>query len=157
MSKLIERVDGEGWIYILMTPSDYNRVKIGMTKRNPLLRLRDLKTGDPYLALQAAYFIPTNFGLRLLDIENLIHVQLEHLRIHFLDDEDQVKKPSEWFTMDCRDSVRIVNNAINAGGYKITNDTSGLNVLEDYTAIQYFEADLIYDPCPFALSFNNYS
>ncbi|MGI9273763.1 MAG: GIY-YIG nuclease family protein [Endozoicomonas sp.] len=157
MSKLIERPDGDRWIYILMTPSDYNRVKIGMTKKNPLLRLRDLKTGDPYLALQAAYFIPANFGLCLRDIENLIHTQLEHLRIYFLDDEDQVKKPSEWFTMDCRNSVHIFNNAIHSGGYNVTNDTSGQRALGNNTAIQYFESDLIYDPCPLALSLNNYS
>ncbi|GAB1620990.1 hypothetical protein AAOGI_10400 [Agarivorans albus] len=156
MRKLIERSDGLGWIYILMTPSDYNRVKIGMTKKNPLLRLRDLKTGDPYLALQAAYFIPTNFGLCLRNVEYLIHTQLEYSRIHFLDDEDQVNKPSEWFSIYFKNSVNIVNNAITSQGYGITNDTSGLNVLGDKIAIQYFESDLIYAPCHLTLSLKNF-
>lgn len=154
MRKLIEMPE-QGWLYIMMTPSDYSRIKIGMTKNNPLLRLRDLKTGDPYLALQAAYFIPINFGMYLRDAESLIHNYFCNLRIHFLDDEDQINKPSEWFKMDCRDSVSNVDNVFKNHGFNITDDTSNPFIIGSRTAIKYYEPDLIFAPCDLTMSFNN--
>ncbi|EJG0884883.1 GIY-YIG nuclease family protein [Vibrio parahaemolyticus] len=147
MSRLIEMSYGEGWIYVLMTPSDYNRVKIGKTINNPLLRLRNLKTGDPYLSLQVAYFIPPHFGLNLKGVEDLIHNALAQSRIPFLDDEDQLYKRSEWFQMDCREAESVVDNVLRHHNFQITNDKLRLDTVKHYTAIKYYDHELRYEPC----------
>lgn len=78
------------WIYVMWTPSDPNRFKIGRTRNNPLNRAKQLRTGDPYLALAAAYFVPAAYGL-LSKIEMAVHRELQG-RIAFEDGS-----PSEWF------------------------------------------------------------
>jgi hypothetical protein len=80
-----------GWIYVLGTSADYQRFKIGKSK-NPLKRFKSLRTADPYLAIEAAYFIPTSRG-RLSAVETAIHHRFPG-RIHFHDDEEL----GEWFT-----------------------------------------------------------
>lgn len=47
-------MDG-GWIYVLMTASDYSRYKVGFTKHDPMLRLRQLRTGDPKIGFEVAF------------------------------------------------------------------------------------------------------
>lgn len=136
-----------GWIYVLMTSSDINRVKIGKTINNPLLRLRDLKTGDPNLTLEVAYFIPPNFGLNLKEVEELIHNDLANLRIFFLDDEDQKNKPSEWFRLYCKKAEETVDNAFSYHGFKITRDQLCLGSVKPNTAIKYKYEELRHEPC----------
>lgn len=82
---------GGGWIYVLMTSSDYNRFKVGRTVGNPLLRLRNLRTGDPKLDLQAAYFLPRKYG-QLSRIEWSLQKEFG-TPINFHDEGE-----SEWFT-----------------------------------------------------------
>ncbi len=155
---LIQMEPGGGWIYVLMTPNDYNRVKVGMTKNNPLLRLRELRTGDPSLSLLVAYYIPPGTGLSLRDIESLIHKDFEHVRIHFINDEDQIRKPSEWFKIDCNDAEYYVDGVFKLNGYTVTEDKSLLlsKPVSDPDVgrfvIKYYESDLGYDPCEFASS-----
>ncbi|OAS90030.1 hypothetical protein A6I77_23295 [Achromobacter xylosoxidans] len=79
-----------GWIYVLGTTADYQRFKIGKST-NPLKRFKDLRTADPYLAIEAAYFVPTSKG-RLSAVETAIHRQFPE-RIRFHDDEE-----GEWFS-----------------------------------------------------------
>ncbi len=79
-----------GWIYVVMTSSDYNRFKIGRTRNNPLARLKTLRTGDPYVAVEAAYFVPASRE-RLSKLEAAIHREFGG-RIRFHDES-----LSEWF------------------------------------------------------------
>lgn len=80
-----------GWIYVMMTSTDYNRFKVGRTKGNPLDRAKTLRTGDPGVGLLAAYFVPASLG-KLSQLEAAIHRQLEQ-RIAFHDEAN-----SEWFS-----------------------------------------------------------
>ncbi|WP_413522522.1 GIY-YIG nuclease family protein [Photobacterium phosphoreum] len=152
MSTLIEMPPEGGWIYILMTSSDYTRVKIGMTINNPLLRLRDLKTGDPYLSLHVAYYIPSNLGLCLRNIEYLIHNHFNNIRIHFLDDEDQINKPSEWFNMNYGYAESCVDDVFKLEGYKITHANWCMNQAVEKAVIKHYDHELRYESCSFTLS-----
>lgn len=79
-----------GWIYVMMTSSDYNRFKVGRTNGNPLDRAKKLRTGDPGIALLAAYFVPASHE-NLPQIEAAIHHEFGG-RISFHDEGI-----SEWF------------------------------------------------------------
>ena len=79
-----------GWIYVLMTSSDYNRFKVGRTIGNPLDRAKRLRTGDPGIALEAAYFVPNSHG-KLSQMEAAVHREFPG-RITFHDETI-----SEWF------------------------------------------------------------
>ncbi|MEQ4693278.1 GIY-YIG nuclease family protein [Providencia manganoxydans] len=93
-------MDG-GWIYVFMSGTDNNRFKVGKTINNPFIRLNQLRTGDPTLDFQVAYFIPSSLNWDLSKLENHIHKELEAGigRINFYNDQ-----PSEWFRADCRDA-----------------------------------------------------
>lgn len=80
-----------GWIYVMMTSSDYNRFKVGRTTGNPLGRFRALRTSDPTLGFVVAFFVPRTFA-RLSQVEAALHAEFEN-RIPFPDDEGV----SEWF------------------------------------------------------------
>lgn len=80
-----------GWIYVLMSSADYDRFKVGRTSDNPLVRFKTLRTGDPSLGLETAYFIPTRTE-KLSIVEAEIHSRLADDRIAFHDEAD-----SEWF------------------------------------------------------------
>lgn len=82
---------GGGWIYVMLSSSDYNRFKLGKTTLNPVSRWKGLRTGDPTLGFLAAYFVPDSVG-PLSAIETDIHNRLEG-RISFFDESK-----SEWFT-----------------------------------------------------------
>ncbi len=90
-----------GWIYVFMSASDYDRFKVGMTINNPLKRLNQLRTGDPTLDFQVAYFIPSALNWNLSELENHIHKELQagSGRINFFNET-----PSEWFLGDCRNA-----------------------------------------------------
>jgi DNA mismatch repair enzyme (predicted ATPase) len=82
---------GGGWIYVMMSSSDYNRFKVGKTTLNPVDRWKGLRTADPTLGFLAAYFVPDSVG-PLSTIEADMHSRLEG-RIRFFDESK-----SEWFT-----------------------------------------------------------
>ena len=116
MSNMFNTVPGSavfgGWLYLMMTQSDGNRVKIGKTKNNPVERLATLRCGDPYLAMIGAFFVPGSFG-DIRHIERWVHDWFEGNRIRFtehirssgnipahrLDNRDLIAY-SEWFRMD---------------------------------------------------------
>lgn len=83
-----------GWVYVLETPSDYNRFKVGRTKRNPILRLRGLRTADPYLSLHVGFYIPPSLPGKLSRWEKHAHNFFEASRIGFIDESGE---ESEWF------------------------------------------------------------
>ncbi|VTU44177.1 GIY-YIG nuclease family protein [Variovorax sp. RA8] len=113
-----------GWIYILMTRSDGNRVKIGKTKNNPIERLAKLRCGDPYLAMIGSFFVPESMG-EIKHIEQWVHDWFEGSRIrfaehirpygnmpaHWLDDGDLIAY-SEWFKMDVLDASGYLQQAL---------------------------------------------
>ncbi|WP_369631193.1 MULTISPECIES: GIY-YIG nuclease family protein [unclassified Variovorax] len=118
------RAERGGWIYILMTGSDGNRVKIGKTKNNPIERLAKLRCGDPYLAMIGSFFIPESMG-EIKHIEKWVHDRFEGWRIrfaehirpygnvpaHWLDDGDLIAY-SEWFRMDLFDAPTYLQQAL---------------------------------------------
>ncbi|MDE9586054.1 GIY-YIG nuclease family protein [Citrobacter braakii] len=59
-----------------MTASDYGRYKVGFTKRNPMLRLKQLRTGDPKIGFEVAFFIPDSLGIKLSALEAMLHEEL---------------------------------------------------------------------------------
>lgn len=78
------------WIYILMTTDNNNRCKIG-SSRVPSKRHINLRTGDPYLLISVAYYIPDCIG-KISKIETAIHDYFESHRI-----ENHDGNNSEWF------------------------------------------------------------
>lgn len=113
-----------GWIYILMTRSDGNRVKIGKTKNNPIERLAKLRCGDPYLAMIGAFFIPESMG-QIKHIEKWVHDWFEGNRIRFAEhirpygnvpahrlDDSELIAYSEWFTMDVLEASGYLQQAL---------------------------------------------
>lgn len=98
--QFLNKEDGS-WIYVLMSGTDINRFKVGKTIQHPVKRLKDLRTGDPTLALQVAYFVPASLNIKLGTLESAIHQQLtaDSRRIFFYDDAE-----SEWFHGDARDA-----------------------------------------------------
>lgn len=98
--RFINKTEG-GWIYVLMSGTDINRFKVGKTINHPVERLKQLRTGDPTLALQVAYFVPALVGFQLRSLENAIHQQLAAAvgRISCYDDTI-----SEWFHGDARNA-----------------------------------------------------
>lgn len=136
---------GLGWIYIMMTTCDYGRVKIGLSVNNPIKRLSNLKTADPFLVMHAAYFIPTNVaGFSLRDIEKKLHESFKDFRIFFFDDEDEVNVPSEWFFINAYGSDEIIDKAFNSIGFRVfqcgpRDDNPSSAVYKHYAE------DLVYD------------
>jgi hypothetical protein len=103
-----------GWIYVFMTSTDYFRYKIGLTKNNPMLRLNQLKTGDPLIGFEVAYFIPDSLG-QLSTIENMIHEQLG-ARIEF-----HSGGLSEWFRGEPRDVWVKLDIIFESLGFEVTD------------------------------------
>ncbi len=83
-----------GWIYILISSSDYTRCKIGKSENNPLIRYKNLRTADPTLALKVAYYIPERFG-PISGYEAAIHSAFHCVRMETHDDTT-----SEWFRIE---------------------------------------------------------
>lgn len=113
-----------GWIYLLMTQSDGDRVKIGKTKNNPIDRLATLRCGDPYLSMIGAFFIPETMG-KINDIEKWIHDWFEGCRIRFFEhlrssggipayrlDDRELIGYSEWFRVDVLEASDKVHHAL---------------------------------------------
>ncbi|MDX7710740.1 GIY-YIG nuclease family protein [Aeromonas caviae] len=103
-----------GWIYVLMTSSDYNRYKVGLTKNNPMLRMNQLKTGDPLIGLDVAYFIPNTLG-KLSKVEAALHAHLgDPIEFHS-------GEASEWFFGDPQDAWRVLDTIFKLLGYEVTD------------------------------------
>ncbi|MDW7788765.1 GIY-YIG nuclease family protein [Morganella morganii] len=103
------------WIYVIMTGDNINRYKVGRTKNNPMLRVNQLRTGDPYLALQLAYFIPSSLTTKTSILEAAIHKQLES-PISFYGE-----KKSEWFNGDARDVWNEIDFIFESLGCEVTD------------------------------------
>lgn len=127
-----EVLDG-AWIYVMMTSSDYNRFKVGRTRDNPLNRVRHLRTGDPYLALEAAYFVPTAHG-HLSRIESAIHGELTG-RIAFYDGS-----PSEWFRGTAVSACEWIESTFEGWWEPI----SGAHRIGTGTVVKAYEEDLLF-------------
>lgn len=138
--------EGLGWIYILMTSSDYNRIKIGLSIRNPMKRLGQLKTGDPNCVLYAAYFIPRyRQGLSLQSIEKYIHDYFSAHRVSFVEDEDDTKRKSEWFNIDSDRCDFVVDEAFKELGFRIKR--GGLKPRDrGFIAYKFYDSELYSDP-----------
>lgn len=78
----------------MCTTSDPFRSKIGMTTGSPLRRLKQLRCGDPYLALYAAFLIPKWYG-DIFEVEANIHYNFSGHRITF----SHTNEVSEWFSL----------------------------------------------------------
>lgn len=108
-------LDEGNWIYVFMTSENINRYKVGLTRNNPLFRVNQLKTGDPYLALQLAYFIPPSLNLDISSIEAAIHQQLES-QINFHNGQK-----SEWFMGDARGAWIMIDQIFLLLGHPVTD------------------------------------
>lgn len=108
------KVDG-GWIYVLMTASDYNRYKVGLTIDNPLLRYKKLRTGDPTLGFEVAYYIPNSLGISLSSLENALHKELGP-RVNFFDEVS-----SEWFYGNPRHAWQNLEMIFEEFGFEVTD------------------------------------
>jgi len=85
-----------GWIYVMMTSSDYGRFKVGRTKGNPLDRAKELRTGDPYLDLHVAYFVPASMG-QLSKLETALHKEFdERIATHDESISEWFSGPADW-------------------------------------------------------------
>lgn len=91
-----------GWIYVVMTSSDYNRFKLGRTIGNPISRFKTLRTGDPRLGIEVAYFIPASFAEKLSRMEADLRRELGP-RISFHDENG-----SEWHRGSAKDAAQLV-------------------------------------------------
>lgn len=115
--QFLNKQDGS-WIYVLMTGTDINRFKVGKTTQHPVERMKQLRTGDPTLALQVAYFVPASLNIKLGMLESAIHHQLAATlkRISFYDETI-----SEWFHADARDAWRELDMIFEEFEYTVTN------------------------------------
>lgn len=84
------------WVYLMTSSTGHGRTKIGMTKRNPILRFATLRCGDPFLCLHAAFYLPSSCSLQAFELERRLHTFYSHCRIEFLDGG-----LSEWFQVNC--------------------------------------------------------
>lgn len=128
-----------GWIYVFMTSSNYKRYKVGRTKNNPMLRLDQLKTGDPLIGFAVAYLVPESSG-KLSTIEAMIHKQLG-TPINFHNEES-----SEWFTGESGNAWLQLDVIFEMLGYEVTDyyHPNGTKI------VRFWEEDLIsfYTPPP---------
>lgn len=95
-----------GWIYILLSSADYARSKIGKTRNNPLVRFRQLRTGDPCLGLVVAYYIPEDFG-PIGKYEAKIHLEFQGIRI-----DTHEESESEWFRIESWRAEEIIDGML---------------------------------------------
>lgn len=128
-----------GWIYVLMTSSDYQRFKVGLTINNPMLRVKQLRTGDPLIGLQVAYFIPYSLG-KLSEIETYIHSRLDG-RMNF-----HGGGLSEWFKGEPQDAWALIDSIFHDIDCIVTDHFQP----SEAKVVRFWESDLIsfYAPPP---------
>ncbi|WP_407299873.1 GIY-YIG nuclease family protein [Raoultella planticola] len=122
-----------GWIYVFMTASDYSRYKVGFTERNPMLRLKQLRTGDPKIGFEVAFFIPNSLGIKLSKLEVMLHKELGH-PIEFLDE-----KKSEWFKGKPTDVWLELQSLFTKLGYEVTD----IYQKNQNKIVRFWEGDII--------------
>lgn len=132
MRTMSNGLDG-GWIYVMMTSSNYSRFKLGRTKKNPLGRQKTLRTADPGEDLQAAYFIPALHG-KLSRIEVSVHRQFEG-RIAFHDES-----LSEWFPGSAQWACEWLENLFEDW---TGQPVAGIDLLGQGRICRAYEADLL--------------
>lgn len=79
----------------MATENDPSRSKIGVTKGNPFDRFSQLRCGDPYLVIYAAFRVPEWFG-DIFEVETTVHKSFHHCRIKF----SHTNLNSEWFQIE---------------------------------------------------------
>jgi|GEM_PF-5013016 len=123
----IELFPAGGWIYVIMTASDFDRVKIGKSRSFPFKRANNLKTGDPNI----------DSVMNFTDLETLIHQEFDYIRIKFND----TGAKSEWFSGYISDIVFQINDFLKSNEFPLyiginpfENVISAMSVddLEDY-------------------------
>jgi len=115
--RFLNKTDGS-WIYVLMSGTDIDRFKVGKTINHPVERLKHLRTGDPTLALQVAYFVPASLNIKLGTLESALHQQLTASvgRIYFYDESI-----SEWFYGDARNAWFELDMLFEEFGFTVTD------------------------------------
>lgn len=104
------------WIYVLGTYSDPKRAKVGVAA-NPLTRICNLRTGDPFLYIECAILLPEWFDNSANPLEVVVHAALTSpstVDLNIKDNSDLLRarkgiassscinfsntsSPSEWF------------------------------------------------------------
>lgn len=109
ISDLTYTLPSGGWIYVLETSSDFNRFKLGKTNGNvngPFPRFGNVHTGDPYMMIKCAFFIPTRLGTAR-SVEIMLHAGIADLRIM-----DHYGQPTEWFTQTPNWAVEYIQQKL---------------------------------------------
>ena len=122
-----------------MTSSNYNRFKVGRTENSPIIRLKNLKTGDPNLGLLVAYFVPEYLS-SLPPLEKEIHKQLgESLMFHN-------ESFSEWFLGEASESWKKLEIIFSCIGLEVISYPN----LDETKVTRFWEDDVIsfYSPSP---------
>lgn len=101
-------VNKAGWIYILISSSDYSRSKIGRAV-NPYKRYMDLRTADPNLGFVAGYYMPERYTkiYSMSTIESAIHAELKDYRM-----ENFEEGKTEWFKITYENAMLEVEERI---------------------------------------------
>ena len=135
-----------GWIYILLSSADYSRCKIGKTINNPLVRYRQLRTGDPCLALVVAYYIPEHLG-KIEKFESGIHYEFQDYRINNHEDSK-----SEWFRIDAEIAEQYIDGMLEEWCKQKFASPSRINL---GVLTKMYESDIqaLFEPVPHDLEF----
>ena len=134
------------WIYILLSSSDYPRCMIGRSDGNPLIRFRNLRTGDPNLGLLVGYYVPKRLA-PISKIESSIHYDFKDYRITNHEDTN-----SEWFRVDFEQADMYIDYLLDELlDHRLSNQA---DIHLDIPTKMY-ESDLrdIYEPDPHDRSF----
>lgn len=134
------------WIYIMLSSSDYGRVKIGRTGNNPLIRYRQLRTGDPGLGFLVGYFIPEKLG-SASSVEADIHFEFQDYRV---DNHEDGK--TEWFKVGY-DKVEIFIDEMLENWFE--KEKVSLNKFDEGKISKLYEEDLrsLFEPDPNEMKF----
>ena len=125
-----------GWIYVLISSSDYSRCKIGRAV-NPYKRYMDLRTADPTLGFLAGYYIPERYTsiYPMSEIESAIHFDLRHYRIDSFEDNK-----TEWFKINYETGMLCIEECI-CLMFDI-DLTSHCSVFDESRLIKMYEEDI---------------
>tara|TARA_R110002051_G_scaffold149145_1_gene221685 strand:- start:7438 stop:7923 length:486 start_codon:yes stop_codon:yes gene_type:complete len=125
-----------GWIYILVSSSDYSRCKIGRAV-NPYKRYSDLRTADPNLGFLVGYYIPEEYTsvYPIHIIESVIHSELESYRVENFEDNK-----TEWFKINYEDAMLAVEeNIFSMFNVDLTNSHS---IFDERKIMKMYEEDV---------------
>lgn len=125
-----------GWIYILISSSDYSRSKIGKAV-NPYKRYINLRTADPTLGFVVGYYIPEIYSsiCSVHHLENYIHCDLRDYR---MDNFSEGK--TEWFKIYFENAMLTVEEVI-LSTYGI-DEIGQYSFFQENKIIKMYEADI---------------